>query len=84
MTEQFQISSRKHAYLSQNKFDIRFNGTKDPIINGNALWLDQFQNIITKTCLFKFDLLKPHFYTVKFGVYRSIRYFCLFLLKSID
>ena len=38
---------------------------------------------ITKTCLYNFDPLKPHFYIVKTGVYRDINYFFLFLLKNI-
>ena len=35
---------------------------------------------ITKTCLYNFDPLKPHFYIVKTGVHIII----LFLLKNID
>ena len=38
---------------------------------------------ITKTYLYNFDPLKPHFYIVKL-VYRGIHYFFLFLLKNID
>ena len=36
--------------------------------------------IITKTCLYKFDPLKPHFYIVN-GVYRGIYYFSYFSSK---
>ena len=36
---------------------------------------------ITKTCLYNFDPLKPHFYIVKLGF---TRVFFLFLLKNID
>ena len=34
--------------------------------------------VITKTCLYNFDPLKPHFFIVKLGVYRVfiIFYFC--------
>ena len=39
--------------------------------------------IITKTCLYNFDLLKPHFYTVKRGL-QGYTLFCLFLLKNIE
>ena len=28
---------------------------------------DNWENIITKTCLYNFDPLKPHFYIVKLG-----------------
>ena len=37
---------------------------------------------ITKTCLYNFDPLKPHFYKVKLGIYRGIHYFCYFCLKT--
>ena len=30
---------------------------------------------ITKTCLYNFNPLKPHFYIVKTGVYNGIHYF---------
>ena len=36
---------------------------------------------ITKTRLYNFDLLKPHFYIVKTGVYRGIYYFSYFCSK---
>ena len=38
----------------------------------------------TKTCLYNFDPLKPHFYIVKQGVYRGYTLFFLFQLKYID
>ena len=37
---------------------------------------------ITKTCLYNFDPLKPHFYIVKLGFTRV--YNVLYLLKNID
>ena len=37
---------------------------------------------ITKTCLYSFDPLKPHFYIVKLGLQGYILFF-LFLLKNI-
>ena len=40
------------------------------------------QPIITKTYLYNFDHLKPHFYIVKLGLTRV--YIFLFLLKNID
>ena len=36
---------------------------------------------ITKTCLYNFDPLKPHFYIVKLG-FRGV--YIIFLLKNID
>ena len=38
---------------------------------------------ITKTCLYNFDPLKPHFYIVKLG-FTGVYIFFLFLLKNID
>ena len=38
---------------------------------------------ITKTCLYNFDPLKPHFYTVKLG-FTGVYIIFLFLLKNID
>ena len=34
---------------------------------GRGLCKKHFYEIITKTCLYSFDPLKPHFYTVKLG-----------------
>ena len=42
-----------------------------------------FSSFITKTCLYNFDLLKPHFYIVKLG-FTGVTLFLLFLLKTID
>ena len=39
-------------------------------------------SLITKTCLYNFDPLKPHFYTVKLGLQGYTLF--LFLLKNID
>ena len=38
---------------------------------------------ITKTCLYNFDPLKPHFYLVKLG-FIGVYIFFLLLLKNID
>ena len=43
-----------------------------------------FHEIITKTRLYNFDLLKPHFYVVKLGFTGIYIIFFLFLLKNID
>ena len=42
-----------------------------------------FLAVITKTCLYNFDPLKPHFYIVKLGL-EGYTLFFLFLLKNID
>ena len=42
-----------------------------------------FKTSITKTCLYNFDPLKPHFYIVKLG-FTGYTLFFLFLLKNID
>ena len=42
------------------------------------------QNVITKTRLYNFEPLKPHFYTVKLGLTGVYVFFFLFLLKNID
>ena len=44
--------------------------------------LSQIEKVITKTCLYNFDPLKPHFYIVKPGFIGV--YIIFFLLKSID
>ena len=41
------------------------------------------QRFITKTCLYNFDPLKPHFYIEKLG-FTGCTLFFLFLLKNID
>ena len=38
---------------------------------------------ITKTCLYNFDPLKPHFYIVKLG-FTGVYIIFVFLLKNID
>ena len=38
---------------------------------------------ITKTCLYNFDLLKPHFYIINMG-FTGVYIIFLFLLKNID
>ena len=48
--------------------------------NGYTLFT---QPCITKTRLYNFDPLKPHFYIVKLG-FTGVQLFFLFLLKNID
>ena len=43
-----------------------------------------FSRSITKTCLYNFDPLKPHFYIIKLGFTGVYIIFFLFLLKNID
>ena len=42
------------------------------------------QRTITKTCLYNFDPLKPHFYIIKLGFTGVYIIFFLFLLENID
>ena len=44
---------------------------------------DSCDRFITKTCLYNFDPLKPHFYILKLG-FTGVYIFFLFLLKNID
>ena len=41
------------------------------------------ENSITKTCLYNFDPLKPHFYTVELG-FTGVYIIFLILFKNID
>ena len=41
------------------------------------------ETFITKTCLYNFDPLKPHFYIVKLG-FTGVHIIFLFLLKNIE
>ena len=76
-------SKMKKNVPKRNRF---FTFRVDPFSDG-VWFLGIFTYIlgcrITKTCLYNFDPLKPHFYIIKNGVYRGIHYF-LFLLKNID
>ena len=51
-------------------------------VMGCASWLWNFL-FITKTYLYNFNPLKPHFYTAKLG-FTGVYIFFLFLLKNID
>ena len=46
-------------------------------------YLTSLQLVFTKKCLYNFDPLKPHFYTVKLG-FTGVYIIFLFLLKNID
>ena len=52
-------------------------------IHLNALDLRLIQILITKTYLYNFDPLKPHFYIVKLG-FTGVYIIFLFLLKNIE
>ena len=54
------------------------NNNNKTIIN-----LSSAEIIITKTCLYNFDPLKPHFYIVKLG-FTGVYIIFSFLLKNID
>ena len=53
----------------------------DDAIKMNLLLYRILNKHITKTCLCKFDPLKPHFYIDKLGVYRGKHYFSYFRSK---
>ena len=52
------------------------------LIWSESLW-DAFRIDITKTCLYNFDPLKPHFYTVKLG-FTGVYIICLISAQNID
>ena len=59
----------------------------EPILN-STIWLIPVYRLltvyyITKTCLYNFDPLKPHFYIVKLG-FTGVYIIFIFLLKTID
>ena len=54
------ITSRKHAY----KF--RWEDSYE-VVSENEVCTSYLIHYITKTCLYNFDPLKPHFYIVKLG-----------------
>ena len=47
------------------------------------LWMNLSKKPITKTCLYNFDPLKPHFYIVNWGL-QGYTFLFLFLFKNID
>ena len=49
----------------------------------NYMAVGRSSDYITKKCLYNFEPLEPHFYTVKLG-FTGYTLFFLFLLKSID
>ena len=77
--------------ISRTYFDFLFYCDKNELVlNYQYCLVDlmRFQNLltcvnITKTCLYNFDPLKPHFYIVKLG-FTGCTLFLLFLHKNID
>ena len=47
--------------------DIRINTILQIILNKKMSIFEEYGAFITKTCLYNFDPLKPHFYIVKLG-----------------
>ena len=65
-------------------FFFIFPSQKDLTFHANCLHRRQFAwNVITKTCLYNFDPLKPHFYIQKLG-FTGVYIIFLFMLKNID
>ena len=54
-----------------------------PLVAATRDKIGVFYINITKTCLYNFDHLKPHFYILKLGC-KGYTLFFLFLLKNID
>ena len=52
-------------------------------LGAKVLLVQIFFKTITKTCLYNFDPLKPHFYIVKLG-FTGVYIIFLILLKNID
>ena len=52
-------------------------------VTSNLILILEYLNTITKTCLYNFDPLKPHFYIVKLG-FTGVYIIFVFLLKKID
>ena len=60
-----------------------FSGFRPPLMNNRLDRLDISEIFITKTCLYNFDPLKPHFYIVKLG-FTGVFIIFIILLKNID
>ena len=57
---------------------------KEPLYRTDlSLFIKKLSKIITKTCLYNIDPLKPHFYIVKLG-FTGVYIIFLILLKNID
>ena len=86
------LISQQGRYINNTKTNliIRLHAMAVGVRTYNSRMLQEAETIddarvravITKTCLYNFDPLKPHFYTVKLGHVYTL--FFLFLLKNID
>ena len=70
----------QHIYTQVSQFIMSF---KKRIVDRQVCALLLNLTTITKTCLYNFDPLKPHFYIVKLG-FTGVYIFFLFLIKNID
>ena len=81
------INIRINTWCYAWTVEVRTNTyiTASAIIRACAFFfLDAFCQVITRTYLYNFDPLKPHFYIVKLRVGRGIHYFSYFCSKNID
>ena len=63
---------------------LRHQCTEDPLLLNWCCQTNAFTRpCITKTCLYNFDPIKPHFYVVKLGVYRG-NIICHISAQNID
>ena len=73
-----QLNCLFYMYRDQVRIKMGFEDFRTPTILTQT-----FLFFITKTCLYNFDPLKPHFYIVKLG-YTGYILFFIVLLKNID
>ena len=63
ISKQFDLKAFHYTQVNVRKMDANRN----VIISVSCLWHNAVIYVITKTRLYNFDLLKPHFYIVKLG-----------------
>ena len=73
--------TQTHSAIGSALFQCTNNIPKQAAENISPDWTKRLGMCITKTCLYNFDPLKPHFHIVKTGVYRGIYYFSYFYSK---
>ena len=70
----YEVQKKKKCFISKTAHTI-FTA----LLQEQLILYENFDSHITKTCLYNFDPLKPHFYIVKLGfteLYIIIFYFC--------
>ena len=82
MKKECQTDKRTHFKLDTHKTEVGWEHYKLKYII-NAGQNTASISIITKTCLYNFDPLKPHFYIVKLG-FTGVYFIFLISAQSID